>query len=281
MSRLFDKKFGPDFLTRLPNGPAVYIFKDANNLPIYIGKAIRLRRRLSQYKNAKRLKRHKKMRNIVAEANSLEFLECKSHFEAILLEIRLIRKARPKFNVVGAFSDRYPVIGIRAHEKEFMIIYTTSPDEFSEYRLFGTFRSRFHTKYGFYAIADILSHFGHEEKMKREEYTNVPRYSRIKKFRQLDSKAKALLELFLSGESTALLESFILKAVESSSARRNSEQLQETIEIARRFFKFESSRLLNAKKKLKISTAFIPQDQRDELMAKYRYRNEENALGSP
>ena len=76
--RLFDRKFalGGDgersALAEVPLAPGVYIFRDEAGLPLYVGKAARLRRRLAQYRNATRKKRDRKMSAIVRCSAALE-----------------------------------------------------------------------------------------------------------------------------------------------------------------------------------------------------------------
>ena len=87
----------------LPTTPGIYrIFNVAGEL-IYVGKAKNLRRRLGQYKNAKRTKKHRKMRLIVSEADRVETEDCSSDLDAYLLEAKLIQELRPKWNTAGAF----------------------------------------------------------------------------------------------------------------------------------------------------------------------------------
>ena len=102
----FDKKFGAEFVAGLPACPAVYRVYGSDGLLIYIGKAKNLRRRLGQYRNAKRRKKHFKMRQIVADAARIEFDLCPTDLEACLLEARLIQEHRPRWNTAGAFFFR-------------------------------------------------------------------------------------------------------------------------------------------------------------------------------
>ena len=54
--RLFDQRFGVDFLAGVPTAPGVYRFLDAAGALLYVGKAGSLRRRLAQYRTAGRKK---------------------------------------------------------------------------------------------------------------------------------------------------------------------------------------------------------------------------------
>ena len=102
------------FLTlEAPPVPGVYSFFNSDEKIIYVGQSKNLRRRLGQYKNAKRVKRHSKMRKILSEASRLEYEVCASPLEAEILETQLIQRLRPKWNVMGAFYFLYPMIGMR------------------------------------------------------------------------------------------------------------------------------------------------------------------------
>ena len=68
----FDRKFGREFMAGLPAKPGIYKIYDSSGLLIYIGKAKNLKRRLSQYRNAKRCKKHLKMRTLAGEATRIE-----------------------------------------------------------------------------------------------------------------------------------------------------------------------------------------------------------------
>ena len=58
--RLFDQRFGVDFLAGVPTAPGVYRFLDAAGALLYVGKAGSLRRRLAQYRTAGRKKNERK-----------------------------------------------------------------------------------------------------------------------------------------------------------------------------------------------------------------------------
>ena len=85
--RAFDRKFGEERIAQLPMSPGVYLFKDAEEKVVYVGKAKNLRRRLSQYRNAGRRKVHRKMRLIVREAMSLHVETLADEQAALLLRI--------------------------------------------------------------------------------------------------------------------------------------------------------------------------------------------------
>ena len=113
-SRNFDLKFGAEFLESLPGSPGVYLVYDQLDDLIYVGKAKNMKRRLLQYRNTLRRKKHRRMRGIVQEATRIEIQRAETDLDACLMETMLIQKYRPRWNIVGAYSFLYPLIGIRS-----------------------------------------------------------------------------------------------------------------------------------------------------------------------
>src|SRR6478736_2714224 len=173
--RAFDKKFGKEFMASLPTTPGVYRAFDKDGLLIYVGKAKNLRRRLGQYRNAKRRKAHAKMRKVVSDAVRIEYELCPSDLEACLLEARLIQEHRPRWNTAGAFYFLYPLIGIRWDQGITHFCYTTQPEHFPEFELHGAYRSRGISGGAFWALMELLSYVGH--RMPRDKKRLVPKHS--------------------------------------------------------------------------------------------------------
>ncbi len=92
---------------RAPESPGVYIFK-SSGVPIYIGKAKNLKKRLFQHVNAK----SGKSVFIVQEADDLEWIITKNEREALLLEANLIHHHKPKYNTLLKSAEVYPYIRI-------------------------------------------------------------------------------------------------------------------------------------------------------------------------
>src|SRR4051794_7753108 len=128
---------------------------------IYVGKAKNLRRRLGQYRNARRCKRHRKMKAIVAEACAIAYEICPSELDASLLESAMIRELRPRWNVAGAFHFLYPMLGIQAHADTVLLAYTTTPGGFGSFDLHGAYRSRGITGDAFFALTRLLPYILH------------------------------------------------------------------------------------------------------------------------
>ncbi|MGN1299420.1 MAG: excinuclease ABC subunit UvrC [Candidatus Scatovivens sp.] len=97
-------------LKKLPNKPGVYIMKDINDNVIYVGKAVILKNRVRQYfrKNNKT----RRIEKMVSLIDHFEYIVVNSEDEALILECNLIKKYRPKFNVLLKDDKTYPYICI-------------------------------------------------------------------------------------------------------------------------------------------------------------------------
>jgi excinuclease UvrABC nuclease subunit len=84
-----------------PDRPGVYRMRGATGLVLYVGKAKRLRTRLlSYFRAAQKNRRRDKQARILRHAHALEWEETPNEFGALLLELREIKRHRPRFNVL-------------------------------------------------------------------------------------------------------------------------------------------------------------------------------------
>ncbi len=90
-----------------PSGPGVYIMKNARSRIIYVGKAASLRNRLSSYFSG-RAHTDIKTGVLVDQIASFETIQTTSEKEALILESNLIKKHRPRYNVILKDDKRYP-----------------------------------------------------------------------------------------------------------------------------------------------------------------------------
>ena len=97
-------------LKKLPNKPGVYIMRDKEDTIIYVGKAVVLKNRVRQYfrKNNKTARIEK----MVSLIDHFEYIVTDNEAEALILECNLIKKNRPKFNVLLKDDKTYPYIKI-------------------------------------------------------------------------------------------------------------------------------------------------------------------------
>lgn len=98
-------------LDTLPVKPGCYIMKNAAGEVIYVGKAVNLRNRVRSYFQ-ERSDQERKVFKLVAQVADIEWIVVGSELEALILEMNLIKKHRPKFNVRLKDDKRYPYIKV-------------------------------------------------------------------------------------------------------------------------------------------------------------------------
>ncbi len=107
----------------LPNRPGVYIFKDGEGRPVYVGKAKSLRQRVRSYFQESRPSDEKRDRLLDA-ACDLETILVDNEKEAMALENNLIKQFKPRYNVLLRDDKTYPYIKLTAQER-FPRVYVT------------------------------------------------------------------------------------------------------------------------------------------------------------
>ncbi len=98
-------------LATLPSKPGCYIMKNAGGTIVYVGKAISLKNRVRSYFHAD-AGHDAKTRRLVREIADIEWIVVGSELEALILEMNLIKKHRPKYNIRLKDDKRYPYIKI-------------------------------------------------------------------------------------------------------------------------------------------------------------------------
>jgi excinuclease ABC subunit C len=98
-------------LNTLPAKPGVYIMKGAEGKVIYVGKAINLRNRVRSYFHTTS-QQHPRTNKLVHNILDIEWIVVGSELEALILEMNLIKKYRPHFNVRLKDDKRYPYIKV-------------------------------------------------------------------------------------------------------------------------------------------------------------------------
>lgn len=265
--RLFDRKFGTDFVAALPSVPGVYVFRDAEGVALYVGKAVDLRRRLLTYRSAGRRKVHRKMRALVRQAEVLEVQPLTSERAALLRENELIRRLRPPFNVDGAYSFLYPAIGIGAADGRDLLCFTTRPAAYERFGFswHGAFRSRPRARQAFDALVELLSLLGHIEPVSRLPPHPVLRGSRLVAFRQLPRPVREHVADFLRGSVPAPLADLAEYLLEKPRARRDAEQVEEHLRCLAAFWETDLRKLRRALDAAGVAGGFIDQEERDAL----------------
>src|SRR5512147_1597169 len=102
-------------LATLPTKPGCYQMKNAAGTIIYVGKAINLKNRVRSYFHAD-ASHDNKTRRLVREIAHIEWIVVGSELEALILEMNLIKRYRPKYNIKLKDDKRYPYIKIHWNE---------------------------------------------------------------------------------------------------------------------------------------------------------------------
>ncbi len=151
-------------LAGLPLGPGVYIYRDADDRVLYVGKAKSLRRRVLSYFQAPlrptpqeregpmvaRAGSHAKVEEMVERIARLEVFVTDSESEALILEANLVKHHRPPFNVRLRDDKSYPYIGISLDE-DYPRVYFTRERHRRERVYFGPFSNA-------YKVRETLNH---------------------------------------------------------------------------------------------------------------------------
>ena len=235
----------------LPHKPGVYLMRDRLNRVIYVGKARDLRKRVSQYFiESKKRTADLKTRALLESIWNLEWHTVRSEPEALLLEGKLIKEFRPKYNV--SFRD----------DKRFLMVKVDMAEEWPRFRL-ARFKREDNARYfGPYADAGALRHTLHfmrkrfgiltfgrgaptERELKSSTFQVLIKLSGLnaETYRQRVEEACE----FIAGQSKELLgelEAEMRKAAEkldferAAELRNMLEDLRKTMAPARRFTRF-------------------------------------------
>ena len=104
-----------EHLKQLPAEPGVYLMKDKFDNIIYVGKAKILKNRVRQYFQSS--KNHSsKVKSMVKNIDKFEYIITESELEALILECNLIKKYKPKYNVLLRDDKTYPYIKVTTNE---------------------------------------------------------------------------------------------------------------------------------------------------------------------
>ncbi len=126
-------------LKQLPPSPGVYLMKDAEGNILYVGKAVNLRQRVRSYFNAGQ-KLSPKLERMVTRVDDFDFFVTTSEQEALILELNLIKRHRPRYNVRLKDDKTFPYLKIDINE-DWPRVHITRRLEENKGRYFGPFAS--------------------------------------------------------------------------------------------------------------------------------------------
>lgn len=102
-------------LKNLPDKPGVYLMKDDKGEVIYVGKAVVLKNRVRQYFHSTH--DSPKVAAMVSHINNFEYIVTDNEIEALILECNLIKKYRPRYNILLKDDKHYPYIKVTMNEE--------------------------------------------------------------------------------------------------------------------------------------------------------------------
>ena len=127
----------------LPMTPGVYIMKNKQGKIIYIGKAKKLKNRVSQYFGSQN-KHAIKVRKMVENVNDFDYILTDSEFEALVLEASLIKQNQPKYNILLKDDKGYSYIKVTKGDYPKIFAVLQKDDENADY--IGPFTSSYAVK---------------------------------------------------------------------------------------------------------------------------------------
>lgn len=103
-------------IKNLPENPGVYLMKNDHGEILYIGKAICLKKRVRSY-FTKAVLQNPKLESLVSQIFDIDYIITSSELEALILENTLIKKHKPKYNVVLRDDKNYPYLCLTINEE--------------------------------------------------------------------------------------------------------------------------------------------------------------------
>lgn len=142
-----------DKLKNIPTKPGIYEFKDSEGEILYVGKAKNLRNRVRQYfQKSKNL--DPKTQSMLGKVDNIETIVTDSEIEALILEANLIKKYKPKYNILLRDDKSYPYIVIT--NEPYPRIFVTRRIVKDGSRYFGPFTDVKHMRTSLKMIRDIF-----------------------------------------------------------------------------------------------------------------------------
>ncbi len=108
--------FSDDFLQSVPHSPGVYLMLDGKSAILYVGKAKDLCKRLSSYARLRGAE-HNKTTVMLSKVEKVDTILTRTEKEALILESSLIKKHRPRYNVILRDDKSYPLIKVSLQEE--------------------------------------------------------------------------------------------------------------------------------------------------------------------
>jgi len=137
----------------LPTKPGVYQFKDKSGKVIYVGKAKVLKNRVRQYFHTR--SQYSRTEIMISKINDLEIITTDNEVEALILEFNLIKRLKPRYNVLLKDDKTYPYIVIT--NEPFPRVFPTRRKFTDGSRYFGPYTDVKNMRYALKSIRDIFT----------------------------------------------------------------------------------------------------------------------------
>ncbi len=105
-----------DFLPTIPHQPGVYLMLNSRSKVLYVGKAKDLYKRLASYAGIQDAAAHNKTRIMLTKVVKIDTIITHTEKEALILEASLIKKHKPKYNIILRDDKNYPLIKVTVQE---------------------------------------------------------------------------------------------------------------------------------------------------------------------
>ena len=138
----------------LPLSPGVYIMMDKTGLVIYVGKAKKLKNRVSQYFQSGS-GHNEKTRMMVSQVDHFDTIMVRTEFEALILENSLIKRHQPRYNILLKDDKGYPFVRLNEKAPYPRFTLVNKPEEDGA-RYFGPFGGRHETRAALQAVCAAL-----------------------------------------------------------------------------------------------------------------------------
>ena len=143
-----------DTANGLPLSPGVYIMMDAQNTVIYVGKAKKLKNRVSQYFQ-ETSSHNDKTRRMVSKVDHFDTIFASSEFEALILENALIKQYMPRYNILLKDDKGYPFVRL-AIQEEYPVFSLVNSSREDGAKYFGPYGGRSETRGAITAVCNAL-----------------------------------------------------------------------------------------------------------------------------
>ena len=137
----------------LPYAPGVYIMRDKTDKVIYVGKAKKLKNRVSQYFQDT-ASHNEKTKMMVSHVDRFDTIIVRSEFEALVLENSLIKRHQPRYNILLKDDKGYPFVRLSAEAYPRFSLVNRPADDGAKY--FGPFGGRHETRLALDAVCAAL-----------------------------------------------------------------------------------------------------------------------------